>query len=90
MISQFSEHAEAEQMITIFFTFNTFLFVCDQSFLDSFTQSTLKVLVTRTDALEHFKQNNCSTVGGDGGCRVGEVRAGTTSPMPDQKGFKLQ
>ena len=31
-----------------------------------------------------------STVGGDGGCRVGEVRAGTTSPMPDHKGFKLQ
>ena len=31
-----------------------------------------------------------STVGGDGGCRVGEVRAGTTSPMPDDKGFKLQ
>ena len=29
-------------------------------------------------------------VGGDGGCRVGEVRAGTTSPMPDHKGFKLQ
>ena len=27
---------------------------------------------------------------GDGGCRVGEVRAGTTSPMPDHKGFKLQ
>ena len=25
-----------------------------------------------------FKQD--STVGGDGGCRVGEVRAGTTSP----------
>ena len=22
--------------------------------------------------------------------RVGEVRAGTTSPMPDHKGFKLQ
>ena len=29
-------------------------------------------------------------MGGDGGCRVGEVRAGTTSPMPDHKGFKLQ
>ena len=37
-----------------------------------------------------FKQYNHSTVGGDGGCRVGEVRAGTTSPMPDHKGFKLQ
>ena len=34
--------------------------------------------------------NNWCTVGGDGGCRVGEVRAGTTSPMPDHKGFKLQ
>ena len=30
-----------------------------------------------------FKQNSYSTVGGDGGCRVGEVRAGTTSPIPD-------
>ena len=24
------------------------------------------------------------------GSRVGEVRAGTTSPMPEHKGFKLQ
>ena len=37
-----------------------------------------------------FKQDNYSTVGGEEGCRVGEVRAGTTSPMPDHKGFKLQ
>ena len=37
-----------------------------------------------------FKQDNYSTVGGDGVCRVGEVRAGTTSPMPDHKSFKLQ
>ena len=29
-------------------------------------------------------------VRGDGGSRVGEVRAGTTSPMPEHKGFKLQ
>ena len=29
-------------------------------------------------------------MGASGGCRVGEVRAGTTSPMPDHKGFKLQ
>ena len=29
-------------------------------------------------------------MGGDGGCRVGEVRAGTASPMPELKGFKLQ
>ena len=32
-----------------------------------------------------FKQDNYITVGGDGGCRVGEVRASTTSPMPDHK-----
>ena len=37
-----------------------------------------------------FKQDNYSTVGGDGGCRVGEVQAGTTSPMPDHKDFKQQ
>ena len=34
--------------------------------------------------------DNWCTVGGDGGCRVGEVRAGTTSPMTDHNGFKLQ
>ena len=51
---------------------------------------TLEVLVTTVDALDTFKQDNDSTVGGDEGCRVGEVRAGTTSPMPDHKGFKLQ
>ena len=34
-----------------------------------------------------FKQDNYSTVGGDGGCRVSEVQTGTTSPMPDHKGF---
>ena len=34
--------------------------------------------------------DNWCTVGGDGGCRVGEVRDGTTSPMPDHKSFKLQ
>ena len=32
-------------------------------------------------------RDNWCTVGGDGGCRVGEVRAGTTTPMPDHKGF---
>ena len=37
-----------------------------------------------------FKQDNYSTEGGDGGCRGGEVRAGTTSPIPNHKGFKLQ
>ena len=35
-----------------------------------------------------LKQDNYSTVWGDGGGRVGEVRAGTTSPMPEHKGFK--
>ena len=35
-------------------------------------------------------RDNWCTVGGDGGCRVGKVRAGTTSHMPDHKGFKLQ
>ena len=29
-------------------------------------------------------------MGGDGECRLGEVRADTTSPIPDHKGFKLQ
>ena len=29
-------------------------------------------------------------VGGEGGCRAGKIRAGTTSLMPDHKGFKLQ
>ena len=33
-------------------------------------------------------RDNWCTVEGDGGCRVGEVRAGTTSPMPNHKGFK--
>ena len=50
---------------------------------------TIKVLVTTIDALVH-KQYDYSTVGGDGGCRVGEVRAGTISPMPGHKGFKQQ
>ena len=51
----------------------------------------LKVLVTDIDALERFKKRDKhSTVGGDGDCRINKVRAGTTSPMPDHKGFKLQ
>ena len=37
-----------------------------------------------------FKQDKYSPVGGDGGCRVDEVRAGTTSPMHNRKDFKLQ
>ena len=35
-------------------------------------------------------RNNWCTVGGDGGCRVSEARAGATSPMPNHRGFKLQ
>ena len=53
-------------------------------------QLTLKVPVTAIDACDTLKQDNDSTVRGDGGGRVGEVRAGTTSPMPEHKGFKLQ
>ena len=34
-----------------------------------------------------LKQDNDSTVRGDGGSRVGEVRAGTTSTMPEHKGL---
>ena len=51
---------------------------------------TLTVPVTTIDALQHLKRDNDSTVLGDGGSRVGEVRVGTTSPMPEHKGFKLQ
>ena len=39
----------------------------------SAAQLTLKVLVTTIGALGHFKYDNYSTVGGDGGCRVGKV-----------------
>ena len=51
---------------------------------------TLAVPVMAIDTLQHLKQDNDSTVRGDGGSRVGEVRASTTSPMPEHKGFKLQ
>ena len=36
-----------------------------------------------------FKQDNYSIVGGHWGCRVGKVQAGTTSPVPDHKGFEI-
>ena len=52
----------------------------------------IKVLQCQSRQLMHcntLKQDNDSTVRGDGGSRVGEVRAGTTSPMPEHKGFKL-
>ena len=48
------------------------------------------VLVLHIDLANLTLKVLVATVGGDGGCRVGEVRAGTTSPMPDHKGFKLQ
>ena len=62
--------------------------ICSSAHLS--VKLTLKVLVTTIDALGPLKQDNYSTVGGDGGCRIGEVRAGTTSPRPDHKGFMLQ
>ena len=34
-----------------------------------------------------FKQDMYSPMGEDGGCRVGEVRAGTASPHPRPKGL---
>ena len=40
--------------------------------------------------LKSASHDNWCTVGMDGTCRVGKVRAGTTPPMPDHKGFKLQ
>ena len=57
-----------------------------------------RAVETLQDAFHHFLNlnsysachGNWCTVGGDGGCRVGEVRAGTTSPMLDHKGFNLQ
>ena len=59
--------------------------LCDQNFY--------YILKCQSRQLMHcdtLKQDNDSTVRGDGGSRVGEVRAGTTSPMPEHKGFKLQ
>ena len=51
---------------------------------------TLKCYSRQLMHWDTFKQGNNSTVGGDGECRVGKVRAGTTSPMPDHNRFKLQ
>ena len=53
-----------------------------ESHLDNCSVLTLKVLVRTIDALGHLQTGNYNTVGGDGGCRIGEVQAGTTSPMP--------
>ena len=47
--------------------------------------------MTSTVRVKHDNyQDNYSTVGGNGGCRVSEVRAGTTFVMPNHKSFKLQ
>ena len=55
---------------------------------------TLKVLVVITNALGHFLNRMITAqwegIAPDRGCRVGEVQADTTSPMPDHNGFKLQ
>ena len=41
---------------------------------------------TKTDEAAASSASIVATaMGGNGGCRVGEVRAGTTSPMPDHK-----
>ena len=51
----------------------------------SYSSLTLKVLVTTLMPWDTIKQDNYSTMGGDGRCRVGEVQAGTTSTMSDHK-----
>ena len=51
---------------------------------------THKVLVTTIDALGHFLNRMITAQWesmGDVGSAVGEVRAGTTSPMPDHMFF---
>ena len=56
-----------------------------------------KISSCHNEKVVHLKVNSYSashdnwcTVGENGGCSIGEVRAGTTSPMPNHKGFKLQ
>ena len=59
---------------------------------DEATASSASIVATAMKLMhwDSFKQDTFSTVGGDWGCRAGEVRASTTSPMPAHKGFKLQ
>ena len=45
------------------------------------------MLVTTVDALGHFETVITAQCKGMGESRVGEVRSGTTSPMPEHKGF---
>ena len=49
-------------------------------------------MVERSTFLHSYSAScdNWYTVGRNGECRVGEVRDGTTSPMPNRKGFNLQ
>ena len=81
----YSQHEELDKDICIsVIFFSKCLWTCghEQSLdmsLKSACLLTLTVLVATIDAQWE----------GDGRCRVGEVRAGTTSPMPDHKGFKL-
>ena len=42
---------------------------------------------TRIELVRNQQLDNYTTVGGDGGCRVGELLAGTTSPMPRLQGI---
>ena len=51
---------------------------------------TLTVLVMAIDALGHFKHDNYSIVGGNGRFRIYEVGAGTSSPILEHEGLKLQ
>ena len=51
---------------------------------------TSKVLVMTIDTPGYSKLNNCSIVGGDWGCRVGDVRAGTISLILNHNHSKLQ
>ena len=60
-----------------------------ESYMDVCFHMTKFRVVYFLNSYSASRDNSC-TVGGDGGCRVGEVRAGTTSPMPDHKGFNLQ
>ena len=60
------------------------------SLTDECSDETICICALEKIALMDFKQDNYSTMGGEGECRVGKVRASTTSPMPDNKGFKLQ
>ena len=48
---------------------------------------TLTVPVTTIDALWHFETGQWQHSARGWGSRVGEVRAGTTSPMPEHKGL---